>query len=233
MVKKYYYNIEKNVDKIIRGGYTNFLDPSMVLKVRGKLKGYGYKIFYPYTDCDKVILYTTFAPSIRVFEILCDDKLSHREIMGSLFGLNIDSEMFGDIVIFNGHYYIMAMDSIYNLIIHEFNMVGSKKIRLKEVSIDVIYGYERKYKEIELTVSSVRIDVVIARLIGTSRDQVKKKFYNDEIILNYEVCRKNNYNLCDGDIFSVRKSGKYKFDGVVKMTKRDNYIIKLYKYIDG
>lgn len=232
MAKKEYYKIEKNVDKVIRGEYTNFLDPSISNKVISKLKGYDYKVCYFYEDCEKVIVYSVKLPLIRVFEIISSEKLTHSKILGSLFGLNIDSEMFGDIVIYNNHYYIMVMDSIYNLIIQEFNMVGSVRIKLKEVSLDVLESYRQKYKKIELIVPSVRIDVIVAKLVGTSRDLVKKKFSNDEVLLNYEICHKVNYNLKENDFFSIRKNGKYKFGGIFKNTKRDNYIVKIYKYVN-
>ena len=232
MAKKDYYKVEKNIDKIIRGEYTNFLDPSISKKVLAKLKGYNYKIYYPYKDCEKTIIYSEKLPRIKVLEIISHEKLSHPKILGSLFSLNIDTEMFGDIIIYDEHYYIMVMDNIYNLIIQEFNMVGNIKIKLNEVSLDIIKEYKQKYKKIELIVPSTRIDVIVAKLIGTSRDLVKKKFNNDEIVLNYEICHKINYNLKNDDIFSIRKHGKYKFSGIFKNTKRDNYIVKIYKYIN-
>ena len=37
MSKKDYYIIEKNRDKVIKGSYTNFLDPSTLNKVISKL----------------------------------------------------------------------------------------------------------------------------------------------------------------------------------------------------
>ena len=153
--------------------------------------------------------------------------------MGSLFGLNIIPEMVGDIIITNNHYYIMVMNSIYNLIESDFNMVGNYYIKLKEVPLTTIENYTKSYQEIELIVSSLRIDTVTSRLIGTSRDTIKKKFYNDEIILNYEPCHKLEYNLRPNDIFSIRKYGKYKFGGIIKKSKKDNYIIKCYKYLDN
>lgn len=116
MSKKDYFRIEKNINKIINNKSTKFLDPSTLSKVVTKLKGYYYQIYYPYPDSDKVVLYTSVLPKIRLLEILSYDKLSHRQILGSLFGLNIDSELFGDIIIDNNHYYIMIMDSIYDLI---------------------------------------------------------------------------------------------------------------------
>lgn len=233
MAKKDYYNILKNVDKIINGNNTNFLDPGIFKKVSTKLKGYDYKKYYPYKDSDKVILYKNVPPKIKLLEIISYEKLTHREIMGSLYNLNISSEMFGDIIIYNNHYYIIVMNSIYGLIIEEFNMIGNKHIKLKEVPLTTLNNYERKYEDVELIVSSLRIDTTVSRLIGSSRYEVKKKIVNDEIIINYEPCQKPNYILNKDDIFSIRKHGKYKFGGIIKNTKKNNYIIKLYKYIDN
>ena len=117
MSKKDYFITEKNINKIINNKYTCFLDPSTLSKVASKLKGYNYQIYYPYKEADKVLIYTKETPEIRLLEIISYDKLTHREILGSLFGLNIDSELFGDIIIDNNHYYIMVMDNIYDLII--------------------------------------------------------------------------------------------------------------------
>ena len=126
----------------------------------------------------------------------------------------------------------MVIDSIYELIKNEYNMVGYHHVKLKEVPMEVISNYKRVYQEIEFIVTSLRIDTVISRLIGTSRENIKKYFNEDDIILNYEVCHKINYNLTENDIFSIRKHGKYKFIGIVKESKKGNYIIKCLKYID-
>lgn len=233
MSKKDYYIIEKNINKIYRGEATNFLDPTTLKNVINKLKGINYNVYYPYKDSDKTIIYTNTLPEISLLEIISYDKLTHREIMGSLFGLNIDSELFGDIIITNNHYYIMIIKSIYELIINNFNMIGNHPIKLKEVSLDILDNYQREYAEVEIIVSSTRIDNVISSLIGTSREQIKRKFLNDEIILNYEVCHKLNYELKENDTFSIKKFGKYKYTGIIKETKKEKYLIKCLKYIDN
>lgn len=232
MSKKDYYIIEKNRDKIIKGSYTNFLDPSTLNKVIGKLKEHEYKIYYPYKDSEKVILYTNEIPKIKLIEIISFEKLTHREIMGSLYNQNIDTEMFGDIIIYNNHYYILVMNNIYNIILDSFNMIGNKQIKIKEVDITILNNYKRKYKKIEIIVSSLRIDSVISRIIGISRENIKKKLNNNEVFLNYEVCTKITKTLKDGDIFSIRKYGKYKFNKVIKTSKKNHYIIECSQYID-
>ena len=232
MSKKDYYIIEKNINKLKRNETTNFLDATTYKKIFGKIKKQNYNTYYPYKDSEKVIIYTEKEPNITLLELISYEKLTHREIMGSLYGLNIDSSLFGDIIITNNHYYIMVVDSILALIQNEFNMVGNKHIKLKEVPISILDNYERSYQEINIIVSSLRIDNVISHIIGTSREQIKKKFIDDEVILNYEPCHKTNYILNEQDIFSIKKYGKYKYIGIIKETKKNNYLIKVLKYID-
>ena len=64
------YVIKKNVDKLRKGLYTDFLNPDMVKEIGYKLKKTEYKIYKPYKDSDKVILYTNDIPKIRLYEII-------------------------------------------------------------------------------------------------------------------------------------------------------------------
>ena len=233
MSKKDYYITEKNINRIKRNEPSYFLDPNTYKEVIKKIKKEDYHIYYPYKDSDKVIIYTKELPKIRLLEILSYEKITHREIMGSLFGLQIDSGLFGDIIITNNHYYIMVLEQIYSLIINEYNMVGNKHIKLKEVPLSTLDNYERTYQELELIVSSLRIDNVISSIIGTSREAIKKKFQDDEIILNYETCHKINYVLKENDVFSIRKYGKYRFINIIKQSKKGHYLIRCNKYIDN
>ena len=232
MSKKDYYIIEKNINKLKRNESTNFLDATTYKRILEKIKKQNFNTYYPYKDSEKVIIYTEEEPNITLLELISYEKLTHREIMGSLYGLNIDSSLFGDIIITNDHYYIMVVDSILTLIQNEFNMVGNKHIKLKEAPMSILDNYERAYQEINIIVSSLRIDNVISHIIGTSREQIKKKFIDDEVILNYEPCQKTNYILNEQDIFSIKKYGKYKYIGIIKETKKNNYLIKVLKYID-
>ena len=148
-----------------------------------------------------------------------------------MFALNINDEVFGDIVIDGDNYYLYVMDEIYDFILDNFTMVGNKSIKLIEVPLDTLENYYRKYEKLEFVVSSLRADAVIARIISSNRENVKNKIKNKDILVNYKVLANNSYVFRDGDIFSIRKFGKYKFSGVVKMTKKDNYVICCYKYL--
>lgn len=226
-----YYVVKKNIDKIRRGEYTFFINHRIYKEICYSLKKDEYSIYYPYLDFDKFILYTSYVPNIRLLEIESYFSLTHSEILGSLFGLNINDEVFGDIVMDDGKYYIYVMDEIYKFILDNFKMVGNKSIKIHEVGLDTLSDYVKRYEELEFIVSSFRIDTVIARIIGSSRDKVKEKIKRKTIMMNYDVLSSGSYVLKENDVFSIKKYGKYKFMGIVKTTKKDNYIIKIYKYV--
>lgn len=225
------YKINNAVEKIKMGKNTQFLDGRELKIVTGKLKKNEYNVYYPYKDSEKVMLYTGKVPKVKLFKIYTVENIRHQDILGSLFALNIDSSYFGDIVLFNDYYYVFVSEDLALYIKDNLKMVGNKKVSLEEVDLSVLDNYERKYEEKEIIVSSLRIDNIISGIINTSRKIALDKIKNKEVIVNYDVMNKNSYILKENAIFSIRRYGKYKFVGIVKSTKKNNYIVKYLKYI--
>ena len=227
------YEVEKNVEKILRGGSTGFLTRKVCLAVQKRLKRIDFEIFSPFEEAEKVILYANDIPKVRLFRFECykDDELKHSAIMGSLFGLNITSEMFGDIVKWNGDFYVYLLSDISDLVVKELRTIGNISVSLVEVDSNLLSDFEREYDSQELIVSSLRIDTVISRLIGCNRDRIQEKLKNKEIIVNDIVAKKASDALNIGDNFSIRKCGKFRFKEIIGRTKKDNFIIVIDKYI--
>ena len=225
------YNTKKNIDKVKRGSHTFFLDPTEANLVKSKLKKDEYNIYETYPECNKVILYSDIKPKVKLYQIKSKIPLRHQDILGTLFSLNITNEMFGDIIVDNNNYYLYILDHIDNYIKTNLLFIRNCEIELEEKDIDYLSSYQQKYEENKIIVSSLRIDTIIARITNTNRGSVIDKIKNKEILVNYNVLTKNSYILKENDIFSIRKFGKYKFIGIEKTTKKDNYIIKYLKYI--
>ena len=107
------------------------------------------------------MLYTGKVPKVKLFKIYTVENIRHQDILGSLFSLNIDSSYFGDIVLFNGYYYVFVSKDLALYLKDNLKMVGNKKVSLEEVDLSVLDNYERKYEEKEIIVSSLRIDNII------------------------------------------------------------------------
>lgn len=225
------YKINNAVEKIKTGKNTQFLDGRELKIVTGKLKKNEYNVYYPYKDSEKVMLYTGKVPKVKLFKIYTVENIRHQDILGSLFALNIDSSYFGDIVLYNDYYYVFVSEDLALYIKDNLKMVGNKKVSLEEVNLSVLDNYERKYEEKEMIISSLRVDNVVSGIINTSRKVALDKIKNKEVIVNYGVMNKNSYILKESDIFSIRRYGKYKFVGIVKSTKKNNFIVRYLKYI--
>ena len=224
------YKIEKNLNRLYRKAATFFLDPKEQLELSKKLKKELYQIYKPYPDSEKNIFYIKEEPKVILYEIKSKTPLEHREILGTLFSLNITSELFGDIVITNSHYYIYVLESIAPYIKNNLLLIKNSRIELIEVPLETLKEYHKEYETIEIIASSTRIDTVISRLIQTSRPNIIEKIKNKEIILNYDILKNNSYQLKENDIFSIRRYGKYQYIGIKKETKSKNYIIECKKY---
>ena len=223
--------LENIIFKIKRGKSTYFLDELMIQLASNTLKKQNIEhyIFYPFEGASYGIIYSHEKPIVSLLRINSKEPLTHSSIMGSLCNLNIKREVFGDIII-DVSYYVVVMNHMVDYIKQNLLQIGKSLVNIEECSLKEIENYIPKYEIIETTASSERIDVVIAKVIGASRNSINEKFKNKEIILNYEVATKPSYFLKEGDIFSIRKYGKYKYLGIINTSKRNKFIIKCQKY---
>ena len=224
------YLVEKNINKLNNFGSTFFLDPKELKEVTDHLKKNTYEIFKPYIDSERNILYKKDIPEVLLYEIISKKELRHQDILGSIYSLNLDISLFGDIIIIDDRYFIYVLSHIRNTFETDFKKIGNTNIELKEIDLDYLKNYTHEYVELEVIVTSLRIDTVIARIIHTNRDSIKDLIKDKKIIYNYELLKDNSKTIKENDTFSIRKIGKFKYVGIIKNTKSDNYIIKVLKY---
>lgn len=225
------YTIQKNLNRLSNYQSTFFLDPKEQKELRSKLKKDEYKIFSPFDDNEKVIFYIDEEPEVILYEIKSKQELRHQDILGTMYSLNISPEMFGDIILYDNRYFIYVLKLFQNYFEMNFTKVRNSSVELVSLDISYLEDYKRDYEEIELIVSSERIDTVISSIIHSNRNVIKDKIKDKEILLNHDLLKNNSYVLKSGDIFSIRKFGKYKYIGIIKSTKKDNYIVKCLKYL--
>lgn len=225
------YEIQKNLTRLNNNQPTFFLEVNEQKELKRKLGKTKYNIFSLNRDSEKVIFYIDKSPEVILYEIKCSNELRHQDILGTMYSLNISKEMYGDIILDNGHYYIYILKLFQNYFEANFTKVRNSSVELIELDLDFLANYKRKYTEIELIVSSERIDTILAHICNTSRSLIKEKVKNKEVLLNNEILKNLSYNLKENDTFSIRKIGKFKYIGIVKTTKSNNYVIRVLMYI--
>lgn len=225
------FSLDNQVERVIRGKNTYFLNPIETSYVLNHIKKRisDYHILKLFKDSEKLIVYKD-SLNISLFEIKTNSNLTHREILGALFSHNLSENFFGDIIIDNDRYFISVLNTIKEYMMNNFIQISSKKVKLIEVDFSTVKNYQLNFMDINLSVSSLRLDNIISKLIPTSRS-VSDQFIKDKkVIVNYNLCTNKNYILKDGDIFSIRGIGKFKYIGInyLKPNSKKSIIIKKY-----
>ena len=224
------YTVEKIVEKVLYSNSTNFVEIKYLNRVKKELKNVKYNIYEPFSGATKIILYNKM-PNIKIYEIVSSNDLRHQDILGTLYSLNISDEMFGDVVIWNNRYFIIILSSIDNYIKSNLTSIKNSKVDLIEKDPYYLKDYKQEYEECIIIVPSIRVDVIVSKIINSSRSNALEKIKNGDIYLNYELLTKPTYMLKENDIFSIRKYGKYKFNGIINETKKGNIIVNISKYV--
>lgn len=224
------YTVEKIVEKVLYSNSTSFVEIKYLNRVKKELKNVKYNIYEPFNGATKVILYNKM-PNIKIYEIVSSNDLRHQDILGTLYSLNISDEMFGDVVIWNNRYFIIILSSIDNYIKSNLTSIKNSKVDLIEKDPYYLKDYKQEYEEFNIIVPSIRVDVIVSKIINSSRSNALEKIKNGDIYLNYELLTKPIYMLKENDIFSIRKYGKYKFNGIINETKKGNIIVNISKYV--
>ena len=224
------YTVEKIVEKVLYSNSTNFVEIKYLNRVKKELKNVKYNIYEPFSGATKIILYNKM-PNIKIYEIVSSNDLRHQDILGTLYSLNISDEMFGDVVIWNNRYFIIILSSIDNYIKSNLISIRNSKVDLIEKNPYYLKDYKQEYEEFNIIVPSIRVDVIVSKIINSSRSNALEKIKNGDIYLNYELLTKPTYMLKENDIFSIRKYGKYKFLGEINRTKKGSLVIKYLKYV--
>ena len=224
------YTVEKIVEKVLYSNSTNFVEIKYLNRVKKELKNVKYNIYEPFIGATKIILYNKM-PNIKIYEIVSSNDLRHQDILGTLYSLNISDEMFGDVVIWNNRYFIIILSCIDNYIKSNLMSIRNSKVELIEKDPYYLKDYKQEYEECIIIVPSIRVDVIVSKIINSSRSNALEKIKNGDIYLNYELLTKPTYMLKENDIFSIRKYGKYKFLGEINRTKKGSLVIKYLKYV--
>ncbi len=154
------------------------------------------------------------------------DKLSHRDFLGSLMGLQIRRELLGDIIINDNCGYLFCLDTIAYFIVDNLTQVRHTTVECK-ISDKIPQNALPQPENSEIIVSSERLDVIVSAVYKMSRSQVLPLFHTEKVFVNGTVKTSPSQMVKQGDKISVRGFGRFIYNGVLRNTKKDRLIISL------
>lgn len=177
-------------------------------------------------DLSNIITYLKISPLSLKF----GEELAHKNYLGALMNLGIERNAIGDILICAKVAYVMCLTSISEYIIDSLTSVNRTMVKVEVVS-ELPASLEIKLKEVSLSAPSNRLDVIICKLYGVSRNVANDMFSDRNVFVNDKLCLNNSYFLKNDDIVSVRFYGRFIFLGEKQTTKKGNQIYLIKKYV--
>lgn len=165
------------------------------------------------------------------------EDLSHRDYLGTVMGLGLERDQIGDILVrkegaagaeFSVGYVFCKANKAE--LLANLTRIRHTTVAAEVIEVDQLH-WEQKYKDISGSVSSMRLDAVLAVAIRTSRTQGLQLVRDGNIYINGKCCTENARLLQDGDVISVRGHGKYRFRHTGSQSKKGRYQITVQQYI--
>lgn len=157
------------------------------------------------------------------------DTMSHPDVLGALLSLGIDRNDIGDISILDNKVeFVLSLDQA-NFV--EFNL---SKIKNENISLKIKEGakldlIKPAYEEKAGFVSSLRLDSFVSLFLCISRTKAKEFVKSRLVKVDFQVTEEPSYQVYEGCLISIRKFGRFIFDEIDGLSKKENYHIKYRK----
>lgn len=157
--------------------------------------------------------------------------LSHRDYLGSLMGLGITRENIGDIVVEEERAVLFVRREMSGYILQNLTRIGRCGIKIEETALDTLVIQPKAVEEIRQTVSSLRLDCVVAAAIHVSRARAAEMIEGELVSLNFEVCSRVSAHINEGDLLSVRGYGRMRLASIGGLTRKNRQGIVILRYL--
>ena len=158
------------------------------------------------------------------------DTLSHRDYLGAILNLGIERCKIGDILVEEHSAMIFIHQSLEGFITEELTRIKHTSV-IATVEDMQNFHYEPKTKEIKGSVSSLRLDSLLALAFSSSRSKLVAFIEAGKVYVNGKLITSNGYQVKENDIISVRGLGRFRYLETMSQTKKGRYYVTLELFV--
>ncbi len=201
-----------------------------------------YKVFGGYDFSERqmaaflpdALCYEYFYPisvlKINPLQKKFSEALSHRDYLGAILNLGIERSKIGDILVQEDSAYLFVHQSLKQFIQDELKRIRHTSVSVESESFQN-FSYHPKIEEKRGTVSSLRLDSLLAIAFSSSRTKLVAYIENGKVFVNGKLITSNGYSIKEEDIVSVRGLGRFQYKGLVSQTKKGRYFVSIHLYL--
>ena len=160
-----------------------------------------------------------------------EDRLNHRDFLGSLMGMGIVREKLGDILVSPDSADLIVLDTVAEFLAQSWTSAGRAKLRVSEIEPGHLHIPEVQCQEVRDTVSSLRLDAVASTGFKMARGKASELVASGRVQVNWRECTKPDKLLLAGDTVSARGFGKFVLAEVGGTTRKGRISIVVKRYV--
>ena len=158
------------------------------------------------------------------------DKLSHRDYLGAILNLGIERCKIGDILVEEDYAILFIHRSLEKFMLEEISRIKHTSV-VASLENTQEFDYKPKTKEICGSVSSIRLDSLLALAFSSSRSKLVAYIEGGKVFVNGKLITSNGYQIKENDIVSVRGLGRFRYIETTSQTKKGRYYATIELYI--
>ena len=163
---------------------------------------------------------------IHALEIVHNnDKLSHRDFLGSILGTGITRDRLGDIFVFADRAIAFLDAEISDYVFNSLISIGSTSISCSFLDDDFLIAPFADTQPKNIVVSSMRLDAVISGIFNLSRGKAAKLIESEKVFVNWQEVKSASKLVSEGDNITLRGTGRAKIETINGTTSKDNISI--------
>ncbi|GFH41221.1 RNA-binding protein [Lactococcus insecticola] len=149
--------------------------------------------------------------------------LKHGQILGTFLGeTGLDRSKIGDIVVHDTIAQVFVTANLASIFVTSIHKIARSGVKISEMPLSkFIVGQEETAIAKVITVSSLRLDKAVSAVFNISRNLAQNLIQSNKIKVNYAESVKNDFDLVDGDLVSVRGYGRFTVAETLGVTKKD------------
>ena len=230
--------------------YTDFLDMYQSVLVKNFLKKLdiknyifygGYEnaerkvvIFYPPEDQE--YLEKTYFNIYKIIRISLSNqekgKYTHRNYLGGIVKLGMKREKVGDILVFDDGADIIVKEEVAEVLKNELSTLKRfENSKIEIFQINELRTPEVRKEEINIIVSSLRLDNIVSDLAKTSRAKAVQIINQERVFVNGQNETKQSKNIKINDIITIRGKGRFMIKGIAGETRSGRTVLIIEKYV--
>ena len=222
--------------------FTRFLDPAQAVEAERIARQHGVKFssWGGYDSAERAI--GCFAPRntdvessefplvslhSRYSSKFC--SVSHRDMLGAFMALGLTRDSIGDIIIVDSDIYLFVVAQTADFIAQSMNSAGKVPLRFEPIDGEIQIP-EPKGICFHDTLSSTRLDAVIASAYRLSRSGASELIRTGLVKLNHIPCERVDAAVAEGAMLSVRGRGRIQLRKIEGLTRKQRIGVTFFRY---